>query len=313
MGKVAFPEMRKHKYDDGLSTGCIVAGGTIGILIPPSLCMIIYGLITEQSIGKLFMAGFIPGLLQVVSYVVLIFVMCKRNPALGPVPENPVSTREKLRSLKGVWPVIFIFLFILAGMYGGFFTPVEAGAIGAGVSLLVSIVSRRMNWKKFSVAITDACRNTAMIFFLLIGAYIFMRFMALSRLPSTLGNVVLSLNTIYHLPRLVILVIILIFYVILGAFMDIFAIILLTLSIVFPIITGLGYDPIWFGVVMTRMMELGMISPPFGLNLFVIAKTTAVPMKKVYKGVFPFIGADIVHLALLIAIPELSLWLPSLM
>jgi tripartite ATP-independent transporter DctM subunit len=313
MGKVAFPEMRKHKYDDGLSTGCIVAGGTIGILIPPSICMIIYGLITEQSIGKLFMAGFIPGVLQVVSYVVLIFLMCKKNPALGPAPEKPVPMKEKIRSLKGVWPVIFIFLVILIGMYGGFFTPVEAGAMGAVVSLLVSVISRRMNWKKFSAAITDACRNTAMIFFLLIGAYIFMRFMALSHLPSTLGTAVLTLNTNYHFPRLVILLIILVFYMIMGAFMDVFAIILLTLSIVFPIITSLGYNPIWFGVIMTRMMEMGMISPPFGLNLFVIAKTTKVPMQKVYKGIFPFIGADFIHLALLIAIPELSLWLPSLM
>jgi tripartite ATP-independent transporter DctM subunit len=305
--------MKKHNYDDGLSAGCIVAGGTIGILIPPSLCMIIYGLITEQSIGKLFMAGFVPGVLQVLSYVILIFIMCKRNPAIGPAPENPVSMKEKLRALKGVWPVIFIFLFILAGMYGGFFTPVEAGAIGAGVSLLVSIVSRRMSWKRFSLAVTDACRNTAMIFFLLIGAYVFMRFMALSRLPGALGSAALALNTDYHFPRLAILIIILIFYVILGAFMDIFAIILLTLSIVFPIITSLGYNPIWFGVIMTRMMELGMISPPFGLNLFVIAKTTSVPMQKVYKGIFPFIGADFVHLIVLIAIPELSLWLPGLM
>ena len=312
MGTVSFPQMMKRKYSMGLSACCIVSGGTLGILIPPSIGFIFYGLITEQSIGKLFMAGLIPGILQVLFYLITIFIVCRLDPTAGPGgPKAPMS--EKVASLKNIWPVLLIFLAIILGLYGGFFTPTEAGAFGAFTSLLMSIILRRMTPERFKDSLRLTLHMTAMVFFLIIGAFVFMRFMALSRLPVTIGDGIANLTDLYHVPRFILLIGILVFYIILGAFLDVFAIIFLTLSIVFPIIVKLNYDPIWFGVIMVRMMEIGMITPPFGLNLFVISKTTNTPIKTVYKGIIPFIFADFVHVGLLILIPEIALFLPNAM
>jgi tripartite ATP-independent transporter DctM subunit len=312
MGKVSYPEMKRHNYSSKIATGCIVAGGTIGVLIPPSLCFIIYGLITQQSIGALFMAGMIPGILQAVFYVATIFILCKIKPDTAPVGQ-PVPMKEKIKSAKSVWPVIVIFVLIMYGMYGGWFTPTEGGAFGAFVSIVISFLNRRLSPKGWFDALKEAVINTAMVYFLIVSCYVFLRFMALSELPRAFSNFVATLNNDYHVPGFAIMFAIVVMYIILGCFIDVMAAILLTVSILYPVILTLGYSPIWFGVIVVRLMEIGMVTPPFGLNLFAIAKTTKEPMGTVYRGIIPFLMADFVHILLLLAIPQLSLWLPGKM
>jgi tripartite ATP-independent transporter DctM subunit len=309
MGKVAFPEMIRYRYSPKLASAVIACGGTVGILIPPSTCLIIYGTITEQSIGKLFMAGFIPGILQVLFYIVVVAILVRLKPDLAPAVLNKVPMREKWQSTRQVWPVIVIFAVIMGGMYGGLFTPTEGAAFGAFASIVVGFVTKRLRIRGLGNSIMESAKNSAMTFFILIGAYVFMRFMTMSNLPVAFGETIVGLNENHGVPRLGILILILAMYIICGAFMDVFAAILLTLPIVFPVITHLGYDPIWFGIIITRMMEFGMISPPFGMNLFAISKITKTRISQVYSGVWPFIAADVFHVILLIAAPDLALWL----
>lgn len=308
MGKVAFPEMKRYNYDAKLAVGSIAAGGTIGILIPPSLGFILYGILTEQSIGQLFIAGIIPGILEVLFYMFTIFIVCRINPNMGP-PGPQVSFREKIIGLKDVWPMLVIFLLIIFGLYAGMFTPTEAGAIGAFGSIIVTFALRKLKWNNFRSAVTETAGNTSMIIFLLIGAFMLTRFLTVSQLPVMLGKYIVGLE----MPRLLILLAIIGFYIITGCFLDVLAAIILTLPITYPIVVTLGYDPIWWGVVMVRVMEVGMISPPIGINVFVLAKTTDTPIGTIYRGVLPFVLADIFHIALLIAVPELSLFLVKLM
>ncbi|NMB40742.1 MAG: TRAP transporter large permease [Firmicutes bacterium] len=308
MGKVAFPEMKRYNYDAKLAVGSIAAGGTIGILIPPSLGFILYGILTEQSIGQLFIAGIVPGILEVLFYMVTIFFICRINPLLGP-PGPRVAFREKVVGLKNIWPMLVIFLLIIVGLYAGIFTPTEAGAIGAFGAVVVTLVLRRLKWNYFSEAVTETAGNTSMIVFLLIGAFMLTRFLTVSQLPVMLGQFIVGLQV----PKLLILLAIIGFYLITGCFLDVLAAIILTLPITYPIIIALGYNPIWWGVIMVRVMEVGMISPPIGINVFVLAKTTDTSIGTIYRGVLPFIVADIVHIALLVAVPELSLFLVKLM
>jgi tripartite ATP-independent transporter DctM subunit len=312
MGKVSYPEMKKFGYSSKISTGCVVAGGTMGVLIPPSICFIIYGLITQQSIGALFMAGMIPGILQAVFYLTTILVLCKLFPTSVPVGK-PTLIKEKIRSAKAVWPVVLIFVIIIYGMYGGWFTPTEAGAAGAFVSIVIGLINKRLSAQGWFETLKEAVINTAMIYFLIVSCYVFLRFMALSDLPSAFSRFVTELNTVHNVPGYVILIAIVAMYIVLGCFIDVMAAILLTLSIIYPVILSLGYSPIWFGVIAVRVMEIGMVTPPFGLNLFAIAKTTGEPMGVVYRGVVPFLIADAFHIALLCAAPQISLWLPSMM
>jgi tripartite ATP-independent transporter DctM subunit len=309
MGKVAFPEMIRYKYHPRLATSVIACGGSVGILIPPSMCLIIYGTLTEQSIGRLFLAGFIPGILQVAFYVVVVCILVRIKKEYAPQITGKVPMKAKLKSTTQVWPVIVIFIVIIAGMYGGWFTPTEGAAFGAFAALVVGFSTRRLGIKGFKNALMETTKSTAMTFFILIGAYVFMRFMTMSKLPVTFGNAIVGLNVEHGVPRIYVLLLILAMYIIFGMFMDVFATILLTISIIFPVIVQLGYDPIWFGIIITRMMEFGMISPPFGMNLFAVAKTTKTPLSQLYAGVWPFLAADVVHIGLLIAIPELALWL----
>jgi C4-dicarboxylate transporter DctM subunit len=308
MGKVAYPEMKKFGYDQKLASACIAAGGTIGILIPPSLGFILYGLLTEQSIGKLYMAGFIPGILEVVFYTITIHLLCRIKPALGP-PAPKTLLREKIYSLKGVWSMLILFVFVIGGIYAGVFTPTEAGALGAFGALAISLISRRLTRSKFSQSIKDTAQITAMIVLLITGAFIFMRFLAVSRLPAMLSEFVIGLQV----PRSVILICIILFYIIIGCFWDIYAAMILTLPLIFPVVLISGFDPIWFGVIMVRCMEIGQITPPFGLNVFVLSSSSNVPVKTIFGGVWPFIISDLAHLTLLVLVPQISLLLPSLM
>ena len=308
MGKVAFPEMRKLGYDTKLAAGCIAAGGSIGILIPPSLGFILYGLLTEQSIGKLFMAGFIPGILEVVIYSITIFILCRMNPRLGP-PGPRTTIGAKVSSLRNTWGMISLFLLVLGGIYLGIFTPTEAGAVGAFGAIAISLVGRRLTRTNFGESMVETAKITAMIVLLISGAFIFLRFLAVSGLPAMLSDFVAGLV----LSKYILLVGIIVFYLILGCFWDIFACILLTLPFIFPVVQALGFDPIWFGVIMVRCMEVGLITPPFGLNIFILSGVINVPVGTVYRGVLPFVLADFFHIALLCAVPALSLWLPSTM
>jgi len=308
MGKMSLPEMKKYNYDAKLATGSVAAGGTVGILIPPSMGFILSGILTEVSIGRLFMAGIIPGVLEVLFYVGTIFILCQFNPLLGPAGPK-TNFREKLISLKYTWAMFALFILVMGGIYGGVFTPTEAGAVGAFGAIVVSAVAGKLNIKNISNSILEAAQTTAMIVLLITSAFVFMKFMAVSRLPDFLASFIAGLP----FTPIVILLLVILLYIILGLFLDIFAAILLTLPILFPVILSMGFDPIWYGVIMVRVMEVGLITPPMGLNVFILAGATNTPLGIIFRGVVPFVAADVMHIALLVVFPGLSLFLPNIM
>lgn len=308
MGKVALPEMKKYDYDSRLATGVVAAGGTIGILIPPSMGFILYGILTEESIGKLFMAGIIPGLLEILFYIAVVFILCKRNAGLGPAGPK-TSFREKVVSLKYTWAVLALFLLVMGGIYGGWFTPTEAGAVGAFGAIIISAIAGKFTRQSFLSSVLETAQTTAMMMLILASAFIFMKFMAVSRLPDFLANYIGGLP----FPPIVILLLIVFLYIVLGMFLDGPSAIVLTLPVLFPVILSLGFNPIWYGVLMVRVIEIGLITPPMGLNVFILAGVTKSPLSTIFRGIVPFFVADIVHVALLILIPGLSLFLPSVM
>jgi tripartite ATP-independent transporter DctM subunit len=308
MCRVALPEMRKYNYDQGLATGCLAAGGTLGIMIPPSMQFILYGVVAEQSIGKLFMAGIFPGILLALLFMFAIYIGCRRNPSLGPA-STKASWRERLVSLKGIWGVILLFAMVMGGIWGGFLTPTEAAAVGVFVSFILVIVRKQLNRKNMLTAMIGAFITTGMCLGILIGAMIFGYFVALTTLPMALAKFVSSLA----IPPLGILIGILIVYLILGCLMDALAMILLTMPIFIPVILALGFDPIWFGVILCLMCEMALITPPVGMNVFVISGMSGVPMYTVFRGILPFLIAMVIGMIILIAFPQISLWLPRTM
>jgi C4-dicarboxylate transporter DctM subunit len=308
MATVALPEMRRYKYDPALAAGSIAAGGSIGILIPPSIILIIYGIIAEQSIGKLFLAGFFPGILEAVFYMCTIAILVRLNPSLGPRGEK-TSLRDKTFALLKVWEVLVLFICVIGGIYSGIFTPTEAGGVGAFGAFFFALTRRRLNWQNFWESVVGTTKNTGMIFIIVMGAMVLGYFLAITRLPFEMASVVSELPV----NRYVILVLILIVMVLLGCIMDSMAIVLLTVPIFFPVIVRLNFDPIWFGILVVRVTEMGLITPPVGLNIYIIKGISNVPIGTIFRGVFPFIIADIFHVALLIALPQISLFLPSMM
>jgi len=308
LGKVAMPEMRKFKYADSLATGAIAAGGCIGILIPPSVILLIYGILTEQSIGKLFAAGLIPGILQAVFYIVTIWLLTRRHPELGP-PGPSSTSKEKVIAFFRTWDVIVFFLLVIGGLYAGVFTPTEAAGMGAFGAFCFAILRGKMNWSNFTSSLSSTVVTAGMLFTIVLGAMILGYFFSITRLPVEFATYVSSLPV----NRYVVLLFIVIVYLILGCLMDSLAIVLLTVPVFFPLILQLGFDPIWFGVIVTRVTEMGMITPPVGMNVYVIHGITKVPMPTIFRGIFPFLIADVAELAFLIAIPEISTFLPSLM
>lgn len=309
MGTVALPEMKKYKYDAALSTGSISAGGTLGILIPPSVVLVIYGILTETSIAKLFLAGFIPGILEAIFYMITISIICRLNPKAGPAGKRS-SVKEKIGSIKETWPIIFLFTVVIGGIYGGIFSPSEAAGIGAFAALVIAMVQRKMNMKNFVLALDDTVKATGMIFTIMIGAVILGYFMTATRLPFDLANIVSE----WEVNKYVILGAILLVYVILGCIMIPMAMVILTIPIVFPLVQSLGFDPIWFGIITVRIFEIAQITPPVGMNVFIMKGVAPdVPLTTIFKGIVPFFIADILHLTLLIVFPQLTLWLPSLL
>ncbi len=309
MGTLALPEMKRYKYDASLACGSVAAGGSIGILIPPSIPFIIYAGLTEESIGKLFIAGVIPGLMEAVFYMVTIYILCKIKPALG--PPGPSSTwKEKFLSLKDTWGILILFILVMGGIYGGFFTPTEAAGVGAFGSLILGFIKKKLNLKKILIALADASKNTAMLLLMLVGANIFSYFLTMTQIPFMLSDFVVGLPV----PNWVMIWAILIVYIILGCIMPIIPAIVLTIPIFFPVVTGLGYDPIWFGVIVVTMAEVGQITPPVGINVFALAGVAKdVPLSTIFKGILPFLVADMVRVLLIFLFPALALWLPSLM
>lgn len=309
MTTVSLPEMRKYNYDNSLATGSLAAGGTIGILIPPSVIMVIYAMLTQQSIGTLFLAGFIPGILQTALFIGVIAFLCWRNPDLGP-PGPSFSFMEKFKSLKNTWIVILLFLLVIGGIYLGWFSPTEGAGIGASLAFLFALARRRLGWKQFKMAIKDTVRTTGMIFFIILGAMILSYFLAVTRLPNTLVGLVTDLQ----ISPYIIWLIVVILYVFLGCIMDEIGMILLTVPIIFPVIIALGFDPVWFGIMIVIICEMGMIVPPVGMNVFVIkGMAPDVPTTTIYRGILPFLYMDLIEVALLTAFPVIILWLPTVL
>jgi len=306
MATVALPEMKRYRYAGTLSTGSVAAGGTLGIMIPPSIIFVLYGIMTEQSIGKLLLAGVIPGIVETVLFCVAIAIETAVYPALG-APGPRASVRERLVAVVEVWEVLVLFLIVIGGLYAGLATPVESAAFGVVGALFFGVLKRTLTWHGLLDALDQTVRTTAMIFLIIIGADLFGYFMALSQLPLAMANWLIHL----HVGALGVLWIILVLYLILGCVMDELAIILLTVPIFFPVVTQLGFDPIWFGVIIVVTVQIGLVSPPVGLNVFVIAGMARdVPMPKIFRGIMPFLAAMIVLLVLLTIWPDLALILP---
>ncbi|MEM1298057.1 MAG: TRAP transporter large permease [Pseudomonadota bacterium] len=309
IGKVALPEMKRYGYADGLATGAVAAGGTLGILIPPSTGFVLYAILTEESIGKLFIAGILPGLLLAGLFVLVVMAITAIRPEEGPAGPN-TSMQEKLLATLHSLPLVGVILASIGGIYLGVFTPVEAAGVGATMVLVLAVVTGAMSVTRLPGILTETVTMTAMLYLIIIGAHIFGPFLALTHIPETL---VLGLQELGLGPYGTLLLILL-GYVILGMFFDGLAMLVVTLPVVFPIITGLGFDPIWFGVIAVIVIEMGLITPPVGINVFVVKGVARdVPMGTIFKGVLPFWFAMAACLGLLILFPEIALYLPAQM
>ncbi len=307
MTKVAYPSMKEHGYSGQLAAGAIAAGGTLGILIPPSTILVIYGLVTETNIGKLFAAGFIPGILAVTMMCMTIAFLTWRKPELGPAAERS-SWGERLSAFKDVWAVAVLFVVVMGGIYGGVFTTTEGAGVGAFGAFLIALMRGSLNFKVTLEILTDSARTTGMLFMILVGALVFANFMNFTSMPTDLKNLVSS----YNISPLTVMIFICAIYVILGAAMEELSIVLLTLPVFFPLVVSLGFDPVWFGIVIVLVVMIGLISPPVGMNMFVVRNMLPeLSTMTVFKGVLPFVYTLIAVLALLVAFPEIALFLPQ--
>jgi len=308
---LALPEMIKKGYDKRLAVGCIAAAGTFAAMIPPSLSMVIYGVITNEPVGKLLIAGIIPGIITLILYLIGIYIRVKINPDLAPYTNIRISFKEKMVSLKGTWGIVAIFMLIMCGIYAGWFSPSSAGAVGAFAAFCIVIMRRKLNLSGIKNVFFDTGKISSTLFLILIGGAIFARFLTLSGFAVSVSNLV----TGAQMPPLLILFSLLFLLLILGCFMDPPSIMIITLPIIYPIIIQLGYNGIWFGVIMTKVIEIALITPPLGFNAYVVHSASAkkISLEDVFKGITPFLLLEIIALAILILFPQLSLFLPGLM
>lgn len=309
MGAIALPEMRRYHYNDTLSSASVAAGGALGVLIPPSVIFIVYGIQTEQSIGKLFLGGIIPGLLLMLLYILTIYILVKRKPSLGPASDR-FTWRERFSSLQnGLVEILFTFIVSLGGLFAGYFTPTEAGSVGTASILLITLLRGQLKWPELKASLIATVKTTAMIMLLVAGAVVFGRFIAVSRLPFSLATWVSELD----LPAFAVLAMILLIYLVLGCVIDALALILLTIPIFYPVAVNiLGYDPIWFGVIIVLVVALGVITPPVGMNVFIIKGVVKdLSVETIFKGVWPFVIALFVCIAILMIFPGLVTFLPQ--
>jgi len=310
MGAIALPEMKKYNYDTSLATASIAAGGVLGVMIPPSVILIVYGMATEQSVGKLFMAGILPGILLMLLYMVAIYILASRKPGIAPAGPR-AGWKERIAALRnGLWEALAVFTLSIGGLFAGWFTPTEAGAVGAGGVLAVALLKKSINWEGLKKSIFDTTRTTAMIMLMVAGAIIFGRFMAVSRVPFEFADWAGALA----LPAFMVMAIVLFIYLVLGCFIDALALVLLTIPIFYPVVVNtLGYDPIWFGVIIVMVVAMGVITPPVGMNVYIIKGVAPdVPLEVIFKGIWPFLAALIVGLIILIAFPQIATFLPEM-
>jgi tripartite ATP-independent transporter DctM subunit len=309
MSRIAIPEMKAHGYHDQLSTGAVASGGTLGILIPPSVILIVYAIIAQSPVEELFAAGLIPGLVLAGLHIVAVWAICRLRPDWAPITPR-VAGMERLKEIARMWEMVVLFVISIGGIYIGLFSPTEAAAVGAALALLLGFGTRRLTGRGAIDAVMETVRTSAMLFFIVIMAYFFAYFLVQTRLPQGLVGWVQEMG---FGPFTVILLLIA-FYLVLGCFLDALGMILITVPIFLPLIIALGFDPIWFGVLVVVVVEVGLITPPVGMNLFVIrAQQPDIPLMTLYRGILPFLGADAVLIALLLAVPGLATWLPSVL
>ena len=316
MGRVALPELRKHNYSPALATGALAAGGTLGVLIPPSVALVIYAILAEQNVAVMFVAAMVPGILATLGYMLAIAIVVRVKPNSGPASVR-LPWAERFKALGRVWPILMVFLVVVGGIYGGVFTPTEAAAIGVLATLLIAVLMREISVNGFINAVLGAMESTAMIFLILIGADVLNSFLALSQISQMLAD--LAVNSGWS--PLVILAAMMVVYVLLGCVMDSLSMILLTIPIFLPIIMGLDFwgleytdKAVWFGILALMVVEIGLITPPVGMNVFIINSLAKdVPMGETFKGVLPFLASDVVRVVLLVMFPSLSLWLVHFM
>src|SRR3954467_10705362 len=304
---VAYPEMRRHGYPQSFATGVIAAGGTLGAMLPPSTVLAVYGIITEQDIGKLFVAGILPGLLAACMYIATITILGFARP--GFLPSAPAhSWGERGMALRDIWAPLLLLVFVIGGLYGGLFTPTEAGGMGAGGAFVIGVLRGRLSRADIRAALLQATRTAAAVVTVLIGALLFGYFLTVTQVPQKVTEFMTGLG----IGRYGVLALIMLMYLVLGCLMDAMAMIILTVPIIFPVVTALGFDPVWFGVIIVMTVELGLIHPPVGMNVFVIKSVIhEVTFSSIFKGVLPFIATDLIRLAILVLFPLLALWLPS--
>lgn len=309
MAKVAYPSMQKYGYSDRLASATIAAGGTLGILIPPSIILMIYGILTQQNIGELFIAGVLPGLLGLAMYMGVIYLIAVFKPEHAPRGQRGTA-QERWASLAGVWPFVTLFLLIIGGLYMGWFTATEAGGIGAGMALLIALSQRRLGWSRFAEVMKETAYTSVMLYVVLFGAMLFSQFISFSGLADELLNLVNGSG----LSRMGILIAILAVFLLLGCVMDSMAIILIFVPLFMPTLVAQGFDLVWFGIIVVVLTEIGLITPPVGMNVFVLkANLPKVPVGAIFRGLVPFIGVDVLRLAVLVMFPFISLWLVHLM
>ena len=311
MSRIAIPQMLKHKYDQGLATGVVAASGTLGSLIPPSVLMVLYGVYAEVSIGQLFMAGVIPGLLSAGLYVLMIGIRVRLKPSLGGTDDETFTWAQKARALQDTWPLPVLILSVLGGIFMGLFSPTEAGAIGAFCAFLIALARGRVTRESMREALVHTASGTTSIFIILIGSVFFTRFLALSGVPDAFSELILGVSDATWWVILSVAVI----YVVLGMFIDPIGLLLLTLPLMLPLVDGAGFDLIWFGIIVIKLLEIGLVTPPIGLNVYIIkgALGNLVNLSTIFRGIGWFVAMDVAALALLILFPALSLWLPGIM
>ena len=310
MGTVAYPEMERYGYDPKLSTGSIAAGGTLGFLIPPSIGFIVYGMLTEQSIGKLLIAGIIPGIMLTFAYILVVFGMVKFRPKLAPSRPDGAGWKEKCLALYGVWEPLAVFVVVIGGIYSGFFTPTEAGAVGATILFLVALIKRKLGRTELFTALYNTMRISVMVLLLVAGANVFSYFLALTTIPMRAASWAAGLQ----ISPFMILGIFILMYLVLGCFLDAISMMVLTMPVIYPVILELGFHPIWFGVIAVLMMEAGLITPPMGLNIFTVAGVAGdVPVDTIFRGVLPFLLSIFLVVLLIVLFPSLVLLLPGAM
>ena len=308
MSKIALPEMKRYKYEEGFAAATVCVGAPLSIIIPPSLPLILYGIITEQSVGKLFMSGIIPGVVMIVVFIILIVIRCTRNPELGPRAEK-TSFSEKFKLSKGIIPVIILFILVLGGIYIGIFTTTESGAIGSAGAIIIAIVYRSLNGKKFMLAVKETAMTVGMVFSLLLGTYIFIRFITYSKLPFAISGFLVGLDA----PMPVLMLVLLVIYIVLGMLIPEIPMIILTVPILYPALMAVGFDPIWLGIYIVLMMALGAITPPIGMVVFIVSGLSGVDVPRLFKAVAPFIIGDLIVILLICIFPQMATWIPSMM